>query len=132
MTVLNDANIYLAGVVQIPSALEITNITKAIQMVVTTTENTSQDNTYIAGQLVKLMIPITYGMFQADGLIGKVVSVSGSDITLNINSVQFDTFTTPSAGQLQPATLSPFGSRNLEFSNTTSQVPFQSLNNIGN
>lgn len=133
MTIPNDANTYLPGTIQIPSSLTITNITKTNPMVLTVSVNSlTESNTYIANQVVRLNIPITYGMFQANGLQGQIIDVSGSTITLNIDSRQFDTFSIPSAGKLQPATLAPSGSRNLQFDNSSGQVPFQSLNNIGN
>jgi len=55
MSVPNNANQYLPGVINIPSALEITAITRSNPMVVTTSEDpTTQDNTYIPGQLVQI------------------------------------------------------------------------------
>ena len=133
MNVPNNANVYLPGVIQIPSSIAITAITQSYPMVITIDLNPiSEANTYIAGQLVKLNVPITYKMFQADGLSGIILNVSGSDITLDIDSTLFDPFVVPSGNVLQPAMLSPNGSRNLQLDNTTTQVPFQSLNNIGN
>lgn len=133
MTVPNDANTYLAGTIQIPSSIVITAITRAYPMVVTVSlQPLTEANTYIAGQVVRLTVPITYGMFQANGLQAEILEVNGSNITINIDSRLFDAFVVPSAGQLQPASLAPSGSRNLQYNNTTGQVPFQSLNNIGN
>lgn len=133
MTIPNDANTYLPGTIQIPSSLTITNITKTYPMVVTTSVNpATESNTYIANQVVRLNVPVTYGMYQANGRQGQILSVSGNDLTIDIDSRYFDTFTIPSAGQLQPATLAPSGSRNLQYDNTSGQVPFQSLNNRGN
>ena len=124
---------YLPGVIAIPSSMNITAITNSFPMVVTVEVNpVTEANTYIPGQLVRLTVPISYGMFQANGLVGEILSVNGLDFTLNINSRGFDTFVVPSASAEQPASLAPAGSRNLAFSNTTNQVPFQSLNNIGN
>jgi hypothetical protein len=97
-----------------------------------TVDDTTQANTYIEGQVVRLFIPYPYGMFQANNLQGKILSNVGSVITLDIDSRGFDEFTVPAAGQLQPASMAPAGSRNLEFSNETRKVPFQSLNNRGN
>jgi hypothetical protein len=88
-------------------------------------------NTYIAGQLVRLNIPFGYGMQQANGLIPQITNVSGSTITVNVDSTLFDAFSVPISGE-RPASLSPAGSKNLSFSNVTSQIAFQSLNNIGN
>lgn len=132
MTNPNNANVYLPGTIQIPSALQITAITQSNPMVLTFSINpVTEAETYIPGQLVRLNIPYGYGMQQANGLIGQILNISGSTMTLYINSTQFDPFSVPSTGTM-PATLSPAGSRNLLFNNFTNQVPFQSLNNIGN
>jgi hypothetical protein len=126
-------NTYLPGVIAIPSTLNITAITNDLYMVVTVSEDiATEDNTYIEGQLVKLYVPVTYGMWQANGLVGKIIAVDEDEIILNINSLSFDPFVYSASALLGPATLSPNGSRNLAFSNDTAQVPFQSLNNIGN
>lgn len=132
MTIPNDANQYLPPVIQIPSALEITDITRSYPMVVTTSANSDQVNTYIQGQAVRLTVPITYGMFQANGLTPVILSVSSNLLTLDVDSRLFDAFVIPSPNPIQPASLAPSGSRNLQYDNTTGQVPFQSLNNIGN
>ena len=128
----NNSNTYLPGTITIPSALEITAITQSFPMVITTTMNEAQVNTYIPGQLVRLFIPNSYGMQQANGLTGQITDVTGSDITVNIDSTLFDSFSVPAGNAEQPASLSPSGSRNLEYSNTTNKVAFQSLNNRGN
>jgi len=127
----NDANTYLSPVVQIPSALEITDISKSNPMVISTSANSDQMDTYIAGQQIKLTVPANYGMFQANGLNALITEVNGSDITVNVDSTLFDTFVIPST-YISGASLAPSGSRNLQFNNTTNQVPFQSLNNRGN
>ena len=133
MTVPNDANTYLPGVIAIPSSLTLTAITNAFPAVATVAVNTAtESNTYIAGQLVRLNIPATYGMFQANGQTVKILAVDGNDLTLDLNTSEFDVFTVPSGNVLQPATIAPSGSRNLTLDNTTGQVPFQSLNNTGN
>ncbi len=129
----NNSNTYLPGTIQIPSSIVITAITTADPMVVTVNiQPLTEANTYQTGQLVKLTVPITYGMIQADGLVGQILSVLGSNLTLDINSTQFDPFVVPSGNVIQPASLAPYGSRNLTLNNQTLQVPFQSLNNIGN
>lgn len=131
MTVPNDANTYLAPVVTVPSALEITGITRSFPMVVTTTMNSNQANIYILNMVVALNVPVTFGMWQADRLKGIILDVTGNLITLAIDSREFDTFINPNDGTI--ATLSPSGSRNLEYNNNTANhVPFRSLNNIGN
>jgi len=94
--------------------------------------DTTEANTYIPGMCVKLYIPRTYGMFQANGLTGTIIAIVDSNFYLNLDSTYFDTFVVPSGNVEIPASLSPNGSRNLEYSNLTNKVPFQSLNNIGN
>ncbi len=89
-------------------------------------------NTYISGQLVKLTVPSTYGMYQANGLTGKITAVNGLQFTLNIDSSGFDPFVVPVSTAEQPASLAPAGSQNLTYGNTTAQVGFQSLYNQGN
>lgn len=128
------ANQYLPPVIQIPSSLLITAITQSLPMVITVQigNPTTEANTYIVGMNVKLQVPSPYKMYQANNLVGTILKISGSNFTLNLDSSQFDTFVIPTGNVEQPATISPFGSRNLEFSNQTDQVPFQSLNNIGN
>lgn len=128
-------NQYLPGVTVIPSSLLITNITKSLLMVVTVSIGNllSVANTYVLGMAVKLFVPINYGMFQADGLVGSILGIDENDFTLDINSSLFDTFSIPNGDfYITPASISPFGSRNLQYNNETNLVPFQSLNNIGN
>jgi len=127
-----NANVYLPGTIQIPSSLEIIAITRAKPAVLTVVVDTVlQANTYQAGQQVRLTIPYGYGMHQMNGRTVKILDVSGSTITVDVDSTQFDAFSVPASGQ-KPASLAPAGSRNLEFSNTSGQEPFQSLNDTGN
>lgn len=126
------ANQYLPGVIQIPSTLLITNINQSYPMTVTFTVPDNSYNSYIPNQLVRLTVPKTWGMYQANGLVGKILSVNSTTMVLDINSTYFDAFVDGSSTSETPASLAPAGSRNLEYSNSTNQVPFQSLNNIGN
>jgi len=127
-------NQYLPGTIQIPSSLLVTAATKAFPMVITVAIGNSTDevNTYIEGMCVKLYIPRPYGMFQANGLTGKIISINGSDWSLDIDSTGFDSFSIPAGNAQTPASVSPAGSRNLQYTNNTEQVPFQSYNNVGN
>jgi len=128
-------NAYLPGVIQIPSSLLVTEATKSNPMVITVAigNSSTEVNTYIVGMAVRLFIPWTYGMWQANGLIGTITAINGNDFTLNIDSSLFDTFVIPSSTTETPASISPAGSRNLQYTNGTDlAVPFQSLNNIGN
>lgn len=126
-------NQYLPGTIAIPSALIITAITRAFPMVVTCVVNSvTEANTYIPGQLVRFTVPSSYGMQQIDGVTYKIIVVSGLNFTFNIDSTYFDPFIVPAITQEQPASIAPAGSSNLQFSNATTQVGFQSLNNQGN
>jgi hypothetical protein len=71
-------------------------------------------------------------MHQVNGMTGKILGVNISTMALDIDSTYFDAFINGSSTSITPASLSPAGSRNLEYSNSTRQVPFQSLDNIGN
>jgi hypothetical protein len=128
------ANQYLPPVIAIPSSLQITAITQASPMVITVdvSNTTTEANTYIVGMAVRLMVPVTYGMIQANNLVGTITAITGLNFTLNIDSSSFDAFVAPSGNVLQPATIAPFGSRNYQYNNGSMDVPFQSLNNIGN
>lgn len=133
MTVPNNSNFYLPGTIQIPSTLVITGITQALPMVITfTVPVATASNSYIPGQLIRLTVPQSYGMYQANGLTGKIVAVTISTISLNIDSRGFDAFVMPSGNAEQPATFAPSGSQNLAYDNSTDLLPFQSLNDIGN
>ncbi len=128
------ANNYLPPVIQIPSSLLITAITQSSPMVVSVEigNSTTEANTYIVGMAIRLFVPKTYGMFQANNLVGTITSINGLNFTLNLDSSLFDPFVIPSGNVEQPASISPNGSRNLQYNNNTNLVPFQSLNNIGN
>lgn len=125
-------NEYLPGVITTPSQLIITGISQSSPMIVNFTVPQASFNSYHIGQLVKLRIPRPWGMMQADGLTGKILSLGINIMMLNIDSSHFDAFVTPIGNVEAPASLSPAGSQNLEFDNTTNRVPFQSLNNRGN
>lgn len=126
------SNQYLPGVIQIPSMLLITGITQSFPMVVSFTVPPNGSNTYQVNQLVFLTVPRTWGMHQVNGMTGKILGVNISTMALDIDSTYFDAFINGSSTSITPASLSPAGSRNLEYSNSTRQVPFQSLDNIGN
>ncbi len=132
MTYPNNANQYLPGVIQIPSSLIITDISRSRPMVVSVSvDPITASNTYIVGQLVRLTVPYNYGMFQANNLTAQIIATGSSTLSLDVDSSLFDAFSIPPSGE-QPASLAPAGSRNLQYGNTTGQVPFQSLNNVGN
>lgn len=124
------ANTYLPPTPVIPGFLLITNITRTNPAIVTIVD--SVENTYIVGQAVHFSVPASYGMTQINQMTGVIVAINGLNFAINIDATQFDTFVIPSPFAEQPATIAPAGSRNLEYSNFTNKVPFQSLNNVGN
>lgn len=127
-------NQYLPGVITTPSSLLITAITQSSPMVVTVSigNPSTESNSYIVGMAMRLFVPVSYGMYQANNLVGTITAISGSDFTLSLDSSLFDAFVMPSGTGDTPASISPAGSRNLQYDNSTDLVPFQSLNNIGN
>jgi hypothetical protein len=128
------ANQYLPPVITIPSSLLITSITQSAPMVITVSiGNTSTEaNTYIVGMAIRLFVPKTYGMYQANNLVGTIIQINSSNFTLNLDSTFFDPFSIPMGNVETPASISSYGSRNLQYNNSTELVAFQSLNNIGN
>jgi len=70
----------------------IKSITNALQMVVTTTENSN----YVPGITLSFQIPPNFGMTELNELLAEVVSVSGKDITTNLDSTSFRPFFYPS------------------------------------
>ncbi len=119
-------NTYLPPSPVIPQFLIITNIVRGMFTVVTV----STENTYVVGQVVYCSIPRAYSIIELNGVSAEIIRINGLDITLNVNSTNFNEFTTPSLPrQIRPAALSPAGSRNIY--NITTE-PFHSEGNFGN
>ena len=129
-------NQYLKPNITTPSALNIIAVTQSAPMILTVEigNTTTEANTYIPGMAIRLRVPKTYGMFQANNIIGTITAINGTAFTINRDSSLFDPFVIPSGVTVeQPATIAPYGSRNLEYNNTNIDiVPFKALNNIGN
>lgn len=128
-------NVYLPPVITVPSSLNITAISQSSPMVITVAigNSTTQADTYIVGMQVRLFVPQTYKMYQANNLVGTINNVNGNQLTLNLDSSLFDAFVVPSGNTEQPASIAPFGSKNLQYNNlNVTSVPFESLNNLGN
>lgn len=72
-----------------PSRFVISDITLGQTTIVTTTENQN----YVVGQLVRLIIPIHYGCNQLNNSQGYVISIpSSTEVEILIDSSQFDSF----------------------------------------
>lgn len=75
-----------------PAMRVISNITNAIVATVTTTFA----HQYIVGTIVRLDIPLTGGMIQANQAVGTILTIpSPTTFTIDINTTTYDTFTTP-------------------------------------
>jgi hypothetical protein len=98
-----------------PSLRRIVNITQAAQAVITT----SVDSGYVAGQSIRLSVPPQFGMIQADGLLVNIVSVTGGNITVNLDTTGFTAFKFPlvAAYPFTPAQTIPVGEETDAFSN---------------
>ncbi len=119
-------NDYLPGSPVVPNSLLITAITNAYNSVVTV----AIANLYIPGQLIKLTVPPSYGMDQADQLTGEILSINGLDFTTSIDTSQFAPFVVPANYKQKPASLAPAGAHNLY---NTLTVPFHALDGtVGN
>ena len=91
-TVRKWSNVAVAMQSAIAADVTITNITKASEGVVTAT------NTYTAGDYVYLKIQ---GMFQLDGRVARVKTVSGTAFTLEgVDTTSFDTFSSGTCNKL--------------------------------
>lgn len=88
-----------------PQFLYVTEITKATQAVV----RTSVDPTayYVVGMKVRFSVPYSFGMYQMNGLTGKIVAVSAANytITVDIDSSAFNTFAFPASTSSPTAAL---------------------------
>lgn len=129
-----NANVYLPPVITVPSSLNITAITNSNPMEITVeiSNDSTENNNYIVGMSVSLFIPYSYKMFQADKLVGTILDIDDLTFTLDIDSSNFDVFEIPAGTAETPASISPAGSRNYIYTNGSSNIPFKSLNNIGN
>lgn len=127
-------NNYLPPVITTPSSLQITSISQSLPAVIAVeiADPSTELNTYESGQLIRVNIPKPYGMQQMANKTVQVISNDGINISVNIDSTQFDPFAIPSTTGEAPPTIAPSGSRNVQYDNTTRLVPFQSASNRGN
>lgn len=80
-------------------------VISAITLGFTTTITTTSDMNYVIGQLVRLIIPPSFGTYQLNEQKGYVISIPGStQVILDIDSKQFDAFIS-SSGLVEPQIL---------------------------
>jgi len=104
-----------------PAMRLVTNITNAVQALVTT----SFAHNYQTGDIVRLIIPQGWGMVQANGLYGPITVVSPTTFTIAIDTSLFDQFVTPpnpSPYVISVAQVIPIGEVNSKLSQATHNV----------
>lgn len=69
----------------------VSSITNGFPAAVTTTFN----HQYQTGMVVRLLVPIGYGMVQANQLYGSIIVTGNTTFTIDIDTTNFDVFTTP-------------------------------------
>lgn len=74
-----------------PVRREITNITNALQGEVTT----SQNHEYETGDIVRIIIPIGWGITALNDKVATITVTGDTTFTLDINTSAFDSFVTP-------------------------------------
>ena len=85
-----------------PAVRIISNITNANPAVVTTTFAAGQVNSgnqYQSGITVRLDVPASYGMLQANGLFGQITMIDSNDFSINIDTTLFAPFSIPAVQQ---------------------------------
>lgn len=70
---------------------EISDITRAQNAVVTTTE----DHNFVVNELVSFRITLPYGMFEMNNHRSKIVSVTSNTLTVDMDSSNFTAFSIP-------------------------------------
>jgi hypothetical protein len=93
-----------------PSMRIIANITNAPLASVTTTFN----HQYLTGTIVRLVIPLGFGMVQANQLFGEIVVTGPTTFTIGIDTTTFGVFSAPTTfpENTQFAQAVPFGENN--------------------
>lgn len=118
----------------LPEYMFITNISQAAHAVITV----SALPLYVAGQMITLDVPSTYGMTQANQLSVLITAVSGYTLTVDLDTTGFNAFTWPtsatSVNQVRFATLAPDGQKayydiatQTQFGYNVDRVPFRSV-----
>lgn len=87
-----------------PAMRQITAISNSFPAVITTSFN----HNYYDGLIVRLDIPLNFGMQQVNGLFGVVTRIDATHFSLPIDTINFDPFVIP-VNALQGAQSVPIG-----------------------
>ncbi len=103
-----------------PAMRIVSGITNAFPAAVTTTFS----HGYLTGIIVRLVIPLGYGMVQANQLSGTIVVTGATTFTINIDTRYFSTFVTPDSApeNLQSSQCVPFAEDNATLQNAYQNV----------
>lgn len=105
----------------------ILTISQDTQCIVTTTFNGTDPGAhqYMTGLIVRLIIPVGFGMQQANQLSGPIKVINSTQFTMPIDTTQFDPFSIPQAiigSFYTPAQVVPIGEVNDILTGATQNV----------
>ena len=88
----------LATPIYQPAQRDILTITQGNPTTITTTYDgtDAQAHDYLSGLIVRLVVPLGYGIQQLNGYLGPINVINTTQFTVNIDSTQFDPFVVPS------------------------------------
>lgn len=103
-----------------PAMRVISNITNGFPAIVTTTFN----HQYHTGLIVRLDIPVGYGMAEANQKSGSIVVIDDTNFSIDIDTTNFVPFTTPAnyPENAQYPLCVPFGEDNIYLAYATQNV----------
>lgn len=102
-----------------PSRFVISAITRGS----TTTVTTSEDNNYVVGQEVRLVIPKFYGIYQINEQTGIVISQpTSTQLVINIDSRTYDAFISVPVSDAQSPQILAIGDVNSGVINSSGRV----------
>lgn len=87
-----------------PGYNSVSDISRADNAVITV-ENT---NDLTEGQVIRVLVPTSYGMFQINEQTASILSIDGNDLTIDINTTNYDTFAIP-VDPIQESLIIPIG-----------------------
>ena len=100
-----------------PAMREIAAIAKGQVTTITTTFN----HNYQDGLIVRIDIPLNYGMAQLNGQQGQLTRIDATQFSIPINSLRYDTFVIPATTPQSPQVI-PIGEDSLQVWQATRNV----------